>query len=71
MFAGRLGWIVREQGKPISGLGARYEVDGCVGWLRATAATPLPKEVLVDDGAIYAEMHYRPIGVVAPGHRSR
>ena len=56
--------IVREQGKPISGLGARYEVDGCVGWLRATAATPLPKEVLVDDGATYAEMRYRPIGVV-------
>ena len=56
--------IVREQGKPISGLGARYEIDGCVGWLRATAATPLPKEVLVDDGATYAEMRYRPIGVV-------
>jgi acyl-CoA reductase-like NAD-dependent aldehyde dehydrogenase len=56
--------IVREQGKPISGLGARYEIDGCVGWLRATAATPLPGEVLVDDGATYAEMRYRPIGVV-------
>ena len=56
--------IVREQGKTISGIGARYEIEGCVGWLRATAATPLPKEVLVDDGATYAEMHYRPIGVV-------
>jgi phenylacetaldehyde dehydrogenase len=56
--------IVREQGKTISGIGARYEVEGCVGWLRATAATPLPREVLVDDGASYAEMHYRPIGVV-------
>ena len=56
--------IVREQGKPIGGLGARYEIDGCVGWLRATAATPLPREVLVDDGATYAEMRYRPIGVV-------
>jgi len=56
--------IVREQGKPINGLGARYEIAGCVGWLRATAATPLPKEVLVDDGATYAEMRYRPIGVV-------
>ena len=42
--------IVREQGKPINGLGARYEIAACVGWLRATAATPLPKEVLVDDG---------------------
>jgi acyl-CoA reductase-like NAD-dependent aldehyde dehydrogenase len=56
--------IVREQGKPINGLGARYEIAGCVGWLRATAATPLPTEVLVDDGATYAEMRYRPVGVV-------
>jgi phenylacetaldehyde dehydrogenase len=56
--------IVREQGKTISGIGARYEIQGCVGWLRATAATPLPKEVLVDDGATYAELRYRPIGVV-------
>ena len=56
--------IVREQGKTISGIGARYEVEGCDGWLRATAATPLPKEVVVDDGTNYAELHYRPIGVV-------
>jgi acyl-CoA reductase-like NAD-dependent aldehyde dehydrogenase len=56
--------IVREQGKPINGLGARYEVAGCVGWLRATAATPLPTEVLVDDETNHAELHYRPIGVV-------
>ncbi|HTX28321.1 MAG TPA: aldehyde dehydrogenase family protein, partial [Streptosporangiaceae bacterium] len=56
--------IVREQGKPINGLGARYEVAGCVGWLRATAATPLPTEVLVDDDTNHAELHYRPIGVV-------
>jgi acyl-CoA reductase-like NAD-dependent aldehyde dehydrogenase len=34
-------------------------VEGCVGWLRATAATPLPKEVVVDDGTNYAELHYR------------
>jgi acyl-CoA reductase-like NAD-dependent aldehyde dehydrogenase len=56
--------IVREQGKTIGGIGARYEVAGCVGWLRATAATPLPREVLVDDGTTYAELRYRPIGVV-------
>ena len=56
--------IVREQGKTISGIGARYEIEGCVGWLRATAATPLPQEVLVDDGTNYVELHYRPIGVV-------
>jgi len=56
--------VSREQGKTMSGIGARYEIEGCVGWLRATASLPLPVEVLVDDGATYAEMHYRPIGVV-------
>jgi acyl-CoA reductase-like NAD-dependent aldehyde dehydrogenase len=56
--------VSREQGKTMNGIGARYEIEGCVGWLRATAALPLPVEVLVDDGTTYAEMHYRPIGVV-------
>jgi len=56
--------VSREQGKTMSGIGARYEIQGCVGWLRATASLPLPAEVLVDDGTTYAEMHYRPIGVV-------
>jgi acyl-CoA reductase-like NAD-dependent aldehyde dehydrogenase len=56
--------VSREQGKTMSGIGARYEIEGCVGWLRATASLPLPVEVLVDDGTTYAEMHYRPIGVV-------
>ena len=48
----------------MNGIGARYEIEGCVGWLRATAALPPPVEVLVDDGSTYAEMRYRPIGVV-------
>ncbi len=56
--------LSREQGKPLNGPNARFEVGGCVAWLRAAADTPLPKEVLVDDGETYAEMHYRPIGVV-------
>jgi phenylacetaldehyde dehydrogenase len=56
--------VSRETGKTMNGLGARFEIDGCVGWLRATAALPVPKDVLVDDGKDYAEMHYRPIGVV-------
>jgi acyl-CoA reductase-like NAD-dependent aldehyde dehydrogenase len=57
--------IVREQGKTISGIGARYEIEGCVGWLRATAATPVPAEVLVGDGTNHAKLRYRPVGVVA------
>lgn len=56
--------LSREQGKPLNGPNARFEVGACVGWLRATAATPLPMEVVVDDGETYAELHYRPVGLV-------
>ena len=56
--------LSREQGKPLNGPNARFEVGGCAAWLRATAETPVPTEVLVDDGTTHAELHYRPIGVV-------
>jgi phenylacetaldehyde dehydrogenase len=56
--------LSREQGKPLNGPNARFEVGGCVVWTRTSADTPLPVEVLVDDESGYAEMHYRPIGVV-------
>ena len=56
--------VSREQGKTMNGLGARFEAAGCAAWVRATASTPLPVEVLVDDGQSRAELHYRPIGVV-------
>ncbi|KUF07947.1 aldehyde dehydrogenase family protein [Leucobacter sp. G161] len=56
--------LSREQGKPLNGPNARFEVGGCVAWTRAAAGTPLAPEVVVDDESGYAEMHYRPIGVV-------
>lgn len=56
--------LSREQGKPLNGPNARFEVGACAAWLRATAATPLEPETVVDDGETYAELHYRPIGVV-------
>lgn len=56
--------LSREQGKPLNGPNARFEVGGCVAWTRVPADTPLPHEVLIDDESGYAEMHYRPIGVV-------
>ncbi|RRD59843.1 aldehyde dehydrogenase family protein [Leucobacter sp. OH1287] len=56
--------LSREQGKPLNGPNARFEVGGCAAWLRAAADTPLPSEVIIDDESGYAEMHYRPIGVV-------
>ena len=56
--------LSREQGKPLNGPNARFEVGACAAWLRATAATPLDPETVVDDGETYAELHYKPIGVV-------
>ncbi|GAA1580669.1 aldehyde dehydrogenase family protein [Leucobacter aridicollis] len=56
--------LSREQGKPLNGPNARFEVGGAVAWTRAAADTPLPVEVVVDDESGYAELHYRPIGVV-------
>jgi acyl-CoA reductase-like NAD-dependent aldehyde dehydrogenase len=56
--------LSREQGKPLNGRNARFEVGGCAAWLRAAATTPLEAETLVDDGETYAELHYKPIGVV-------
>jgi acyl-CoA reductase-like NAD-dependent aldehyde dehydrogenase len=56
--------LSREQGKPLNGPNARFEVGACSAWLRATAATPLEPETVVDDGETHAEVHYRPIGIV-------
>lgn len=56
--------LSREQGKPLNGPNARFEVGACAAWLRATAATPLEVETVVDDGETRAELHYRPIGLV-------
>ena len=56
--------LSREQGKPLNGPNARFEVGGCSVWTRTAADTPLPVEGIVDDESGYAEMHYRPIGVV-------
>lgn len=56
--------LSHEQGKPMSGMNARFEIGGASAWLRAAAATPLETEVVVDDESGHAEITYRPIGVV-------
>lgn len=57
--------LAREQGKPLNGPNARFEVGACSAWLRATAATVLEDVVVVDDGVRVARLTYRPVGVVA------
>ena len=56
--------LSREQGKPLNGPNARFEVGACSAWLRATADIELEPQVLIDDGQSHAELHYRPLGVV-------
>lgn len=56
--------LSREQGKPLNGPNARFEVGGAAAWLRAAASFELEPEVLVDDDGGRAELHYRPLGVV-------
>ncbi|WP_408021436.1 aldehyde dehydrogenase family protein [Sinomonas humi] len=56
--------LSREQGKPLNGPNARFEVGACAAWLRSAATTPLEPETLVDDGTTKAVLHYRPIGIV-------
>jgi acyl-CoA reductase-like NAD-dependent aldehyde dehydrogenase len=56
--------LSREQGKPLNGAGARFELGACAAWLRATAATELPGGTVLDDGDTHAELRYRPVGVV-------
>jgi acyl-CoA reductase-like NAD-dependent aldehyde dehydrogenase len=56
--------LTREQGKPLNGLGSRFEMGGASGWAHFTADLELPIEVLQDNNEGKVEMHRKPIGVV-------
>ena len=56
--------LTLEQGKPLGGLGSRFELGGAMAWTRATAALSLPVEVLQDTPEGRVELHRKPIGVV-------
>lgn len=56
--------ITLEQGKPLGGLGSRFEMGGAQAWAGHTASLSLPVKVLQDDNAGRVELHRKPIGVV-------
>lgn len=56
--------LSREQGKPLNGPNARFEVGACAGWLQATASFDSPDHTVVEDGETTATVTYRPLGVV-------
>ncbi|MGO4840833.1 aldehyde dehydrogenase family protein, partial [Rhizobiaceae sp. 2RAB30] len=53
-----------EQGKPLNGLGSRFELGGAQAWTNHTADLELPMEVLQDNNEGRVELHRKAIGVV-------
>ena len=56
--------LTAEQGKPLNGLGSRFELGGTVAWTRATADLQIKPEVIQDTPEGRIELHRKPIGVV-------
>jgi acyl-CoA reductase-like NAD-dependent aldehyde dehydrogenase len=57
--------LTLEQGKPLNGLGSRFELHGAEAWARHTANLGLPVETVQNDEKERIEIHRRPVGVVA------
>lgn len=57
--------LSREQGKPMDGPNARFEVGACSVWIRSAADTELEPEVLFEAPGTRSELHFAPLGVVA------
>lgn len=65
------GWVTREQGKPLGGVGpdqvpgARFELWGCEVWTQVPASLELAVETVFEDETRRDEMHRKPFGVIA------
>ncbi|MGV8953638.1 MAG: aldehyde dehydrogenase family protein [Cypionkella sp.] len=57
--------ITLEQGKPLGGMGSRFEMGGAQAWAGYTSGLSLPVTVLQDDNSGRVELHRKSIGVVA------
>jgi acyl-CoA reductase-like NAD-dependent aldehyde dehydrogenase len=57
--------LTSEQGKPLNGMGSRFEVGGAQAWAHYTAELELPVKVIQDNNEGRIELHRKPIGVVA------
>lgn len=56
--------ITLEQGKPLNGLGSRWEIGGAQAWAGYTAGLSLPEKVLQDNNEGRVVMHRKPVGIV-------
>jgi acyl-CoA reductase-like NAD-dependent aldehyde dehydrogenase len=56
--------LTLEQGKPLGGMGSRFELGGAVAWTRHTAGLSIDSDILQDDGETNIQVARRPLGVV-------
>ncbi len=56
--------VTKEQGKPLNGLGSRWELGGAGAWAGYTSALSLPMKKLQDNNEGTVELHRKPLGVV-------
>jgi acyl-CoA reductase-like NAD-dependent aldehyde dehydrogenase len=56
--------LTMEQGKPLNGLGSRFELGGAQAWTHYTADLDIPVKILQDNNEGRIELHRKPIGVV-------
>src|ERR1700689_3505848 len=56
--------LTQEQGKPLNGMGSRFELGGVQAGGHYTADIPMPVKVLKDNNEGRIELHRKPIGVV-------
>ncbi|MEZ5537950.1 MAG: aldehyde dehydrogenase family protein [Thiolinea sp.] len=56
--------LTAEQGKPLNGMGSRFELGGAQAWAGYTAGLSLPVKTIQDNEEGRIELHRRPIGVV-------
>jgi len=56
--------ITQEQGKPLNGVGSRFEMGGVSAWTGFTQQLSLPMKVLQDNNEGRVELHRKPLGVV-------
>jgi len=56
--------LTQEQGKPLNGMGSRFELGSLQAWTHYTADLPLSVKVLQDNNEGRIELHRKPIGVV-------
>lgn len=56
--------LTLEQGKPLDGLGSRFEIGGAVAWTRFTASLTIPTDTVQDDAEAHVHVARKPLGVV-------